>query len=473
MNTKQITLIIGALVFGLVVGLWLGGDEISVSMTEGPSVYRCPMHPTVVSDKPAQCPICGMDLVEDAPERAGHDVVASAASTHDVYRCPMHPTVVSDKPAQCPICGMDLVEDAPARSGGEGHAAHPGEVRIDPTTVQNIGVKTATVERRTLSRTVRTVGRVDYDETGLTDVNTKVMGWVEKLYVDYTGQVVKKGEPLLQIYSPELVAAQEEYLTALDYSEQVNREASSDVAQGADDLLESARQRLLLWDITQDQIAELASTRKATRTMTIYSPQQGVVVHKAVYDGAHIKAGQHLYRIADLSTAWVFADVYEYELPWIKKGQMSEVSLSYLPGKVFHGKVTYVYPFLEPKTRTVKVRMEFPNLAYELKPEMYASVRIMPTVSRDALVVPNQAVIRSGDRNVVVMDLGEGRFAPREIVLGAESDQGIEVLEGLHEGERIVTSSQFLIDSESNLKAALASMGDGEDIQPASTGHQH
>ena len=275
MNWKSIVVTILALGVGIVLGIWLGGEDGSASHETGPAVYRCPMHPTVVSDRPGSCPVCGMDLVPDQPGPSGRD-------------------------------------------GGRGEPA--ADVRIDPSTVQNMGVRVARVERRALSRTVRALGRVDYDETRMTDVNTKVTGWVEGLFVDFTGQAVKKGQPLLQIYSPELVAAQEEYLTALDYVRRLEQSASAEALNGATALLGAARQRLLYWDITEAQILDLEATGQTKRTMTIHSPQEGVVVHRAVFDGAYIKAGEHLYRIADLSRVWVYADIYEYELPWIRNG---------------------------------------------------------------------------------------------------------------------------------------------------------
>lgn len=464
MNAQRLIIILAALAVGFIGGTWISGDDPAPTEAGGEAVvYRCPMHPTVVSDRPGTCPVCGMDLVKDRD--SGTPGSASSSGEREIlyWRAPMDPSYTRDEPGKSPM-GMDLV---PVYAD---EAAAEGAVRIDPATVQNIGVKTTTVQRQVLKRTIRTVGRVDYDETLLTDVNTKVAGWVEKLYVDYTGQKVRKGQRLLEIYSPELVAAQEEYLTALDYHRRIASGSTEDVEKGARDLLSSARQRLLYWDITEDQIRDLEKTRSVQRTMVLHSPQQGVVVHKAVYDGAHIKAGEHLYRIADLSRVWVYADVYEYELPWLKEGQSAEVELSYQPGKVYRGEVTYIYPFLDSKTRTVKVRMAFENPDGSLKPEMYANVRIRPEVSKDALVVPMQAVIRSGERNVVIRALGDGRFMPRNVVTGVEADGVLEVLKGLEEGDRIVTSAQFLIDSESNLKAALTTMeepkgGGGESME--------
>ncbi|MDP6775599.1 MAG: efflux RND transporter periplasmic adaptor subunit, partial [Candidatus Latescibacteria bacterium] len=274
------------------------------------------------------------------------------------------------------------------------------------------------------------------------------------------------------------VAAQEEYLTALDYSKRLAAsDASPDVVKGGRDLLRSARQRLLYWDVTEAQIAALEDSRQVNRTMTVFSPQKGIVVHKAVLEGAHIKSGQHLYRIADLDPVWIYADIYEYEIPWVKEGQKAEVELPYTPGRVLYGTVTHIYPFLDAKTRTAKVRLVFPNPERSLKPDMYANVRIKPVVSRHALAVPTQAVIHSGERNVVILDLGDGRFLPREVVLGVEAEGVYEVVKGLRGAERIVTSAQFLIDSESNLKAALATMGgepsESHESPDTASGHRH
>lgn len=376
----------------------------------------------------------------------------------EMHICPMHPTVVSDKPGSCPICGMDLVVKK-----ADASSAQSGDVQIDPVTIQNIGVKTMVVEKQPLKRTVRAVGRVDYDETRIMDVNSKIAGWVEELYVDYTGQWVKKGQPLLALYSPELVAAQEEYLTALNYVESMRDGSFRYGKQNAEDLLAAARQRLLYWDISVGQIAELEKTQQVGRTMPILAPRSGIVTHKDVLEGVHIGSGQHLYRIADLSVVWIYADVYEYEMPWVSKGQRAEVSLSYLPGEQFEGKVDYIFPFMNEKTRTVQVRMVFDNADGALKPDMYADVVIRPEVAREGIVIPVQAVIHSGTRRVVVMAHGDGKFEPREIQTGVETEDGYEVMNGLNPGERIVTSAQFLIDSESNLKAALAGMrGDPE-----------
>ena len=465
--TKYLAIIAVSVGVGVGIGSWLlGPSQPDAHLQEPAATYRCPMHPTVVSDRAGSCPVCGMDFVAD---RQASPASSSAEREIAYWRAPMDPNFTAVGPGKSPM-GMELI---PVYEDELGAA---GTVTIDPVMVQNIGVKTGVVRRQQLERRVRTVGRVDYDETRMTDVNTKIAGWVEALHVDFTGQIVRKGEPLLELYSPELVAAQEEYLTALDFKRRLEKSTSADAIQGGSDLLAASSQRLRYWDVTDEQIADLERTGKVKRTMTVYSPQEGIVVHKAVFDGAHIKPGEHLYRIADLSRVWVYADIYEYELPWIREGQEAEVTLSYLPGRRFAGKVIHIYPFLESKTRTVKVRMSFGNQDRSLKPGMYANVILHSTISQDALVVPVQAVIHSGARSLAIASLGAGRFQPREIALGVEAEGLYQVLSGLREGERIVTSSQFLIDSESNLKAALGAMvGDSDEQEdarmPATGGH--
>ena len=451
------------LAVGVLLGLWLGGGSPTdehAGHEEAPGVYRCPMHPTVVSERPGSCPVCGMDLVADSPAPR---MSAGGERAIAYWRAPMDATYISQQPGKSPM-GMDLIPVY------EDELAVAGTVTIDPTMVQNIGVKTEPVERRALQRAVRTVGRVDYDETRMTDVNTKVAGWVERLFVDFTGQEVTKGQPLLELYSPELVAAQEEYLTALDYLQRLAaQEVSADVLRGAEELLAASVQRLRYWDVSGAQIDHLRQQGEVARTLTVYSPQEGIVVHKAVLEGAHIQPGEHLYRIADLAEVWVYADVYENELPWVRAGQEAAVTLGYVPGRTFRGTVTHVYPFLDAKTRTVKVRMSFANADRQLKPEMYANVTVRTAAAPEALTVPVQSVIHSGERTLAVVSLGEGRFQPREVVLGLQAEGFYEVLDGLHDGEHIVTSGQFLIDSESNLKAAVSAMSGGG----VRAGHDH
>ncbi len=448
------------LLAGIGIGTQLSGPPEGAARQATATTYRCPMHPTVISDQPGECPICGMAMVADQPAATTTGPAGERKIAY--WRAPMDANYTAEGPGKSPM-GMDLIPVY------EDELSQSGTVTIDPVTVQNIGVRTATVLRRPLDRIVRTVGRVDYDETRISDVNTKIAGWVEKLYVDFTGQQVTKGQPLLDIYSPELVAAQEEYLIALDYHRRLQLSAADNVIRGARDLLSAAGQRLRYWDITAAQIAELERSQMVRRTMTIHSPQQGIVTHKSIFDGQYVKSGEHLYRIAELSTVWVHADIYEYELPWIRTGQQATVTLSYLPGKVFSGRIDYIDPYLDTKTRTATARIILDNPVGELKPGMYAEVEVESRVSEDAVVVPVQAIIHSGRRHVAIVSLGEGRFQPRDIEIGVETDGQYQVLKGLREGETIVTSSQFLIDSESNLKAAVSDMRGSDDDRPEAT----
>lgn len=375
------------------------------------------------------------------------------------WKAPMDPTYVRNEPGKSPM-GMDLVPVCP----GEGGADAKGSVRINPATVQDIGVRTATITRRDLARRIRAVGRVDYDERLVEHVHTKFQGWVDKLYIEYEGQEVKRGQPLLEIYSPELVSTQEELLIAARYQGTTARSAFPEVREGGKALFEATRRRLELWDIPDRDIRRLLSSGKIRKNLTLYAPTQGVVTHMMVREGMEVNSSDNLYTIADLSHVWVYADVYEYELPWIKAGQKGTVDLSYLAGKSFKGKVTYVYPYLDPKTRTARVRVELPNPDLLLKPDMFANVIIETEVHPNVVAVPDEAVIRSGQRNLVIVALGKGRFAPREVDLGLDSGDGwLEVRKGLREGEEVAVSSQFLIDSESKLKEAVQKfLGDGE-----------
>jgi Cu(I)/Ag(I) efflux system membrane fusion protein len=371
------------------------------------------------------------------------------------WKAPMDPTYVRDEPGKSPM-GMDLVPVCPGEGGG---AAAAGAIRIDPAIVQSIGVRTALVERRDIARKIRAVGRVDYDERLVSHVHTKVQGWVERLHVDYEGQLVERGQRMLDIYSPELVSTQEELLLAERYRRSTEASGFADVAEGGQALFEATRVRLELWDIPEAEIERLLETGEVRKTLTLRAPSGGVVTHLMVREGMEVSPNQNLYTIADLSRVWLYADVYEYELPWVEVGQKGVVELSYLPGVTFEGKVAYVYPFLEAKTRTARVRLDLPNPDLVLKPEMFADVTIQARTRPDALVVPEEAVIRSGQRSLAIVALGKGRFAPREVTLGIDSGDGwLEVKSGLSEGERIVTSGQFLIDSESNLREAVEMM---------------
>jgi len=333
----------------------------------------------------------------------------------------------------------------------------PGTVQISSERQQLIGVKIGTAEMKSLEKVIRTVGRFDYDEKRIGTVSLKIGGWIEDLYVDFTGKFVNQGDPLLTIYSPELVSAQEEYLLALRAKKDLAKSPFSEVTSSGDSLAESASRRLKLWDISDDQIKALEETGQPKKTLTLYSPFSGFVLEKAAYKGMNVMPGMALFKLADLSMIWLYADIYEYELPFIRLGQQASVQVTYIPGEVFTGKIIYIYPSLNPETRTAKVRLELPNSHGKFKPEMYANVEIKVRLGQ-RLTVPEGAIIDTGVRQMAIIDKGDGYFEPREVKIGGKVDDDYEVIKGLKAGDRVVTSANFLIDSESKLKEALGGM---------------
>jgi Cu(I)/Ag(I) efflux system membrane fusion protein len=333
-----------------------------------------------------------------------------------------------------------------------------GIVTIPPERLQTIGVKYEQVARRPLEKAIRTVGRVAVDERRLAKVTIKFHGWIEQLFVSATGDHVEKGQILFTIYSPDLVATQEEYLLALQGRKQLGESEFPEVSRGSKDLLEATRRRFQLWDITEDHIRELEQTGKVLKTLPIHSPITGTVIKKEALAGAHIEPGAELYTIADLSHIWILADIYEYELAFVKKGQKTAVTLSYEPGTVLTARVGFIYPTLDPKTRTAKVRFELDNPGEKLKPDMYANVELKVNLGT-RLAIPQEAVIESGQKQLVFIHHGGGRLEPRFIKTGVKTGADYEVVSGLKEGEHVVTSANFLIDSESRLKAVVESMG--------------
>lgn len=368
------------------------------------------------------------------------------------WRAPMNPNEIYNQPGKSKM-GMDLVPVY------EDEASSSGTITISGAVQQNMNVKTAVVEDRELSPKVITNGILSIDEKTEYIVTTRVNGWVEKLYVNYTGQVVKKGEKLMDIYSPELVAAQQEFLTALSYQDSVKSSAFPEAAASGDELLKSAVRKLELLEIPASEIKRLKTTGEVKTYITLYAQNSGTVIEKTVLEGQKIMAGATLLRIADLSNLWLLADVYEYELPKIKLGLPAEITFNYIQEKIYHGKISFIYPTLDNKTRTVKVRFDVLNQHGELKPAMYANVVIKGKQLGMYPVIPEQAVLRSGQKNIVILALDEGKFKPVEIKLGIYSDGYYQVLDGLTSGNTIVISSQFLIDSESNLRAALSQFG--------------
>jgi len=332
------------------------------------------------------------------------------------------------------------------------------DVIISSGRLQTLGVRVDTVQYRKLEKVIRTIGRVDYDERLRTTISTKVSGWIEKLYVDYTGKFVQRDEPLYEIYSPEVVSTEEEYLLALHGEVKPGVSNFANFEQGAEALLRSAKQRLEFWDVPRKHVQELEETQRIKKTMMIHSPSRGIVMKKNVLEGKFIKPGHELFEIADISNVWVYADIYEYEIPLIAVGQPAELTLSYYPGETFRGKVSYIYPYLEEKTRTIKIRFEFPNPNWKLKPGMFANVRLYTKISDRGLALPEEAVLDTGERQLVFVNKSEGVFEPREVRLGVKAEGYYEVLDGVLAGEIVATSANFLIDSESRLGSAMMKM---------------
>ncbi len=341
----------------------------------------------------------------------------------------------------------------------------PETVMVSARKQQLIGVKTEEAKLRPITHTIRTVALVDVDERNLEHVNIKLEGWVEKLYVRFTGEEVKKDQMLFEIYSPELVSSQEEYLLALKAVRTLGDSEFSEVAESARRVLQSTRERFALWDITPDHIEELEQTGKVLRTLPLHAPISGYVLEMNVREGAYITPATDAYVLADLSNIWVLADLYEFEIPYVKLGQKAKITLPYFPNEIFEGTVTYIYPVLDPKTRTVKVRFELPNPGWRLKPDMFANVTLeIPLGER--LVVPTTAVLDSGTEQVVFVDKGQGMFEARKVAIGVKTREWYEILEGVEPGEMVVTSGNFLIDSESSLGSAMDMMMPGMDMGP-------
>lgn len=423
--------------------------------------YYCPMHPHYVAERPGDCPICGMKLV---PREAA---ASPGARRVAYYRSPMDPNVVSETPAQDAM-GMDFVpvyEDELGGSGVPGRAA----VRLGPERRQLLGVRSEPVRRARLLREIRTVGRVAVDERRLHHVHAKFEGYVEHLHVDFTGKFVEKGERLLSIYSPELVATQQEYLLAYRAQQRLRGSGLPSVARGGADLLEAARQRLLFWDIRPEDVAELERSGVVRRTLDLHAETSGYVVAKMALHGMRVTPADTLFDIADFSALWVLADVYESDLPSVRLGMQAELTLPYLPGRSWRGPVTYVNPTVEEATRTVKVRVEVSNQGGQLKPDMFADV-VLKVDLGEGLLLPEGALIDSGDRKLVFIDRGEGRYEPREVTLGAKLPAGYRVLAGLAEGDPVVTAANFLLDSESSLKAVVSAMAPAATPSPD---HRH
>jgi Cu(I)/Ag(I) efflux system membrane fusion protein len=458
----------GLLIPALIVAALIGGYELGWHQTVigiAAAAERTPLYYQDPSGKPDYSPTPKKDTegrdyvpVYDEPGAAPTSTSTSPAPAPApggdrkilYYRNPMGLPDTSPVPKQDSM-GMDYI---PVYAD-EGSGTVPGTVAISPERIQMLGVRTEAASLRPMAHTVRAVGTVAADERRIGVVNPKFEGWIERLLVNTTGQTVRRGEALLEVYSPDLVLAQREYLVA--------RSAAADMAQAdamardnAKAIAAAALSRLKNWDISADQLARLQRSGTATRTLTLSAPIGGIVMEKTALQGLHFGAGDTLYRIVDLSSVWLLADVFEQDLAQIRPGQSATITVQAYPGRVFDGRVAFVYPTVNAQTRTAKVRIEVPNPELLLKTDMYATVEIAaPAESATVLAVPDSAVLDTGTRQTVLVARGEGRFEPRAVKLGARAGGYAAVIEGLRDGEKVVTGANFLIDAESNLRAAL------------------
>ncbi|WP_300669825.1 efflux RND transporter periplasmic adaptor subunit [Desulfoluna sp.] len=419
------------------------------------ALWTCSMHPFILVDEPGDCPVCGMNLIPKIAEAAASESPAERVVAY--WRAPMNPSEIYDGPGQSAM-GMDLVpvyEDALV--GGVA-------IHIDPVMEQNMGVRLERAAQASLSRTLHTWGHVTYDETRTYRVSPRFSGWIQTLHVNFEGQKVNRGEPLFTVYSPELIAAQEEYLNA-----------RSRLAQGGSEthrrLLASAKRKLQNYAMPAPEIRRAERLGRALESVTVTSPYTGVVVTKGVMEGGYFNAGTTLYTLSDLSRVWVEAHVYEYEVGRVRQGQAASMALPFSPGKILTGKVAYVYPFMQGRTRDVTVRLEFDNRDDYLKPDMYANVSLITDTGENGVVIPAEAVLHSGSKETVFVRTGQGRFTPREVITGITLDDGrLHVLRGIAPGDEVVVSGQFLLDSESQLKEAVAKMMEVKNPKPPKTG---
>jgi len=442
MNKKIITImVVVAIAAGWGVSVMLSNNtamlankESAVDHAEKHSDpnYVCPMHPQIVKGEPGNCPICGMDLIEVEQETP-----AVKKERKILYWvAPMDANYRRDEPGKSPM-GMDLVPFYEPEEKG-------AVVTVSPAMVNNMGVRSAEVTKGKLWRKIDTVGYIDYDETMLSHVHLRTDGWIQKLFTQSEGERVKKGAKLFEFYSPSIVNAMEEYTQAL------NSRTKS--------LIRASNDRLVSLGVNIKEIKALAKTRRVPQTITVFAAQDGVVSKLKVREGMYVKPGTVVMSLADLSSVWLLAEVFERQANWVKVGQWADVTMGFIPGKTWEGKVEYVYPQLDNKTRTLKARLRFDNPGEVLKPNMFAKVAIYGGAKKDLITVPSEALIRTGKDQRVIIDLGEGRFVPRDVTAGMESGGHVEIVKGLREGEKVVLSGHFLIDSEASLKASLMRM---------------
>jgi Cu(I)/Ag(I) efflux system membrane fusion protein len=455
-------LVLPSLIAGAVLGgsgtYWVSHNHDHALAPAGESakkkpLFQCPMHPSITSDHPGECPICGMKLVlvskadDSSPQKSGERKIA-------LYRSPMDPKQTSPTPRKDEM-GMDYVPVYEDELKGVG-APVPGlaTVTIDPSRQQLIGLRTVAATKGDVSSTWRTVARVQVDPTRVRKTNVKIEGFVERIFVDFVGQSVRKGQPLFSIYSPTLLSAQNEYILALQTKDALAKTG----AEGSENLVQASRRRLELWDVPASEIDRLTRTREPSKTLTLVSPIAGVVTAKNVVEGARVSSGEAPYEITDLSMVWVMADAYESDLGRIRVGMKATLTLPAYPDRSFIGEVVFIDPLLDPKSRTAKVHLHFANAKRELKPEMFGEVALQ-TTAKEGVRIPADAVIRAGNQDVVFVARGEGKFEPRVVQLGGKTGDQVEVRAGLDAGQEVVTRANFLVDSESQLRASLAAIG--------------
>jgi Cu(I)/Ag(I) efflux system membrane fusion protein len=417
--------------------------------------YVCPMHPQIARDQPGSCPICGMGLVAKAGEGDESPLEHAARHLDPTYVCPMHPEIVRDEPGSCPVCGMGLV----AREVEEGDGERP-VVTLGPSVVQNMGVRTAKVEKGTLWKYIRTQGTVAYDDDRILQVHSRTPGWIENLYVRTDGVRVERKDDLADYFSPDVLWAQQEYISALE-----SGELDSFGGPSVQDPAQAFRQRagvdlLRYFRVPNMDIMGLERSMEPRSIVPIKAPQGGVIIEHNVREGMFVTPADNMFTIVDLTEVWVMVDVFEHQIAWVKPGLAAEVTSAAYPGRTWEGRVDFVYPEVHPRARTLRARLEFKNPDELLKPNMFVEVVIYGGPERDVLILPRESLILSGERELVVKALGGGRFQPVEITTGMWRGDQVEVLSGLREGAEVVVSGQFLIDSESNLQASFRRMAD-------------
>ena len=450
MNRKIVAgIILLAALFAGLAAVRLSRQRGHAGHAEQAGVYYCPMHPAYTSDRPGDCPICSMKLVKREEQTQPKKIL--------YWTDPMLPGYKSDKPGKSPM-GMEMIPVYEESAGGmaatvsgpEGYAA----VLISPQKRQLIGIKTSQARKQLLTKKIRTVGLVMVDETRVVHVHPKVEGWIKEIYARYEGDVVKKGQPLFSFSSSDFVSVQQEYLTVLGLLKEIPADAGPQVKETAEKNLAAVRRRLLWWDVTENQVGELERQGKPSETLDLVSPMDGIVLKKNVWAGEFMERGADFYHIADLSSLWVDTRLYELDLPFVRVGQEAAITFEKGTEQELRGKVVFVSPTLDMETRTAVARLEFANAEGKLKPGMFATAEISVDLG-ERLVVPAESVLDSGTRQILFVDKGEGLLEPREVTVGVKGNGLWEIVRGVSEGEPVVVNGNFLVDSESRLKAAL------------------